>query len=611
MNDSEKELIRARIPVEDLVGRYTTLRKSGNRYKALCPFHSEKTPSFHVDPERGLWHCYGACSVGGDIFSFLMKVEGIGFREALERLAEQSGVVLAAPGKSEQDSIRERDRKEQLREALAEADRFFRDRLARSSEARAYCAERGIDHAARERFAIGYAPDAWSELAEHLIRRRIPGPVAEEAGLVSRSRRGDGWIDRFRARIVFPIHDLQERVIGFGGRLIQPAENAPKYLNSPETPLFVKSRTLYALPWARKAIQTSDRVLVVEGYMDALAAHQAGFANVVATLGTSLTDEHVRILGRYTRNIVLSFDADEAGVRAALRAAELFTAAGPEYNLRILSLPPGEDPDSMLRAGKTQGFRDALETARTVPAFRLDALLKANRTDTVTGRENTLREAIAILAEVDSSLEREFLIGELAPLHPAFAHGGGRAEATLRAEVDRLIAGRRWNRPHRPSNSPTAPAGVDRTKVTTPDASVESRATRVAERLLVRALLSNEWRERVLQALPEGAMQTAFRNPGNRAIAEAVRRCFPESLRYESLPPEIAALATSLSIGQPDDEPLAAAVIEGCLERVVAEGLRRSETRLQTVGDGEGKEMDAEALRAWYASVRARKGAGP
>ncbi|MFM7320559.1 MAG: DNA primase, partial [Armatimonadota bacterium] len=244
MNDSEKELIRARIPVEDLVGRYTTLRRSGSRFKALCPFHSEKTPSFHVDPERGLWHCYGACSTGGDIFSFLMKVEGIGFRDALERLAEQAGVVLASQGRSEHDVARERDHKDRLREAMAEADRFFRTRLSVSSEALAYCAQRGIDHDARERFAIGFAPDEWSALAQHLLARRIPGDIAAEAGLISQNRRGDGWIDRFRGRLIFPIHDLQERVVGFGGRLLAPAENAPKYLNSPETPLFLKSRTL-------------------------------------------------------------------------------------------------------------------------------------------------------------------------------------------------------------------------------------------------------------------------------------------------------------------------------------------------------------------------------
>jgi DNA primase len=266
---------------------------------------------------------------------------------------------------------------------------------------------------------------------------------AEKAGLVFRSRHAENaFIDKFYARLIFPIRDVQERVVGFGGRLMAPAENAPKYLNSPETPVFSKSRILYGLHRARKAIQAEDRAVVVEGYLDVVQAHQAGFHNVVATLGTALTEEHVRLLYRYSKNVVLSFDADEAGVRAALKAAALFDGTDENATVRVLALPPGDDPDSLLARGDAPAFRRAIDSAVTVPEFRLRVLRAKTDVSTDAGKIAFLREALPVLAEVRSVLERDLLVRRLAPYHPAYATGGARAEESLRTELDGYLARR-------------------------------------------------------------------------------------------------------------------------------------------------------------------------
>jgi DNA primase catalytic core len=454
MELSEKDTIRQRVDLVEFISRYTALKRSGRTYKGLCPFHNERTPSFHVDPDKGFWRCYGQCGIGGDIFAFTMKAESLTFPEAAERLAQLAGVTLTYNnGMDASEAARQRDEKERLYSANAEAMRFFRTFLGKAKLAQDYIKERGLAHETLENFQIGYAPDEWSALSRFLQNRGIGMEDAERAGLSYPSRRVQGeFTDKFRGRLIFPIVDVQERVVAFGGRIIPNPElppdtnQGPKYLNSPETPIFSKSRVLYGLNRGRKAISDSDRVLVVEGYMDVVAAHQAGIENVVATLGTSLTDDHIRILGRYTKNILLSFDSDEAGVKAALRAAELFTAHGPEFALKILAMPPGDDPDSMLRRGNIAGFRKAMDSARTVPEFRIDGLKQQFDLTDESGRMAYLRESIAILAEVRSSLELDVLVGRLAPYHPAFG-SGTRAESSILAEVQR------W-RTQRPGSAP-------------------------------------------------------------------------------------------------------------------------------------------------------------
>ena len=457
MELSEKDEIRQRVDLVEFISRYTALKRTGRTFKGLCPFHNEKTASFTVDPDKGFWRCFGQCGIGGDIFAFVMKAESLTFPEAAERLAQIAGVTLTYKnGLDASEAARQRDEKERLYSANAEAMRFFRSFLGKAKLAQDYIKERGLAHETLESFQIGYAPDEWSALSRHLQSRGVPMDAAQQAGLNSPSRRTQGeFVDKFRGRLIFPIIDVQERIVGFGGRIIPnpdlpPDTNAgPKYLNSPETPIFFKGRILYGLNRARKAVSDSDRVLVVEGYMDVVAAHQAGIENVVATLGTSLTDDHIRVLGRYTKNILLSFDSDEAGVRAALRAAELFTAHGPDFALKILAMPEGDDPDSMLRRGNVAGFRKAMDSARSVPEFRIDGLKRQFDLTDENGRMGYLREAIPILAEVRSSLELDLLVRRLAPYHPSFG-SGTRAEASLLNEVQR------W-RTQRPGTAPPAP----------------------------------------------------------------------------------------------------------------------------------------------------------
>lgn len=443
MEASEKEEIRARTDIVELIGGYTALRQAGRSYKGLCPFHQEKTPSFTVNPEKGLWRCYGACQTGGDVFSFLMKAEGLSFPEASERLANRAGVTITPLGGDREEAERTRSERERIYAANAAAVRFFREAFSRATLAQEYARKRGLAHETLEDFGIGYAPDDWSQLADYLKRNGVHLADAEKAGLVGASRRGDGtYIDKFRGRLIFPIHDLQERVVAFGGRLLLPAENAPKYLNSPETPVFSKSKILYGLARARKAIQERDLAVVVEGYMDAVACHQAGIANVVAILGTALTDEHVRLIRRHTKNVVLSLDSDEAGIRAALRSAELFAGAGDDMTLRILSLPPGEDPDAMLARGGSALFLKAIEGAVTVPEFRLRTAEARFDTRTDEGKAAFLREAVPIIAEVGSPLEQDRLVRRFAHYH---VDGGAHAEESLRAEIQHFRAGRRGN----------------------------------------------------------------------------------------------------------------------------------------------------------------------
>ena len=355
---SDIDEVRSRIDLVSVVERYVTLKRAGGKLKGLCPFHQEKTPSFTVSPEIGRWYCFGSCAEGGDVFKFVQKIENLSFPEALERLALQANVTLtgrrngtdAGLGDGPRSEAGEKDR---IYRINALALRFYRETLGRSSVARNYLQERGLVHAAQENFSLGFAVDEWDGLCRFLTQKGVALADAEKAGLVTIGERGT--FDKLRGRLIFPIFDVQERPIAFGGRLIAEARpGQPKYWNSPETPVFSKSRTLYGLSRARKAIAAREQAIVVEGYTDVIACHQAGFENVVATLGTSLTEEHVQILARLASVVMLAFDADSAGLKAAGRAAQIFEAQ--EVEVRVLDLPEGEDPDSLPAFGQASGF---------------------------------------------------------------------------------------------------------------------------------------------------------------------------------------------------------------------------------------------------------------
>lgn len=652
-DDSEKEQVRSRTDIVALVSQYTPLRRVGSKFKGICPFHQEKTPSFNVDPEMGRWHCFGACSEGGDAFKFLQKIESLSFPEALERLAERAGITLTRTGQDREEAQRQQSERDRLYSVNALALRFFRETLARARMAQDYTQKRGLAHEIMEQFGVSYAPDDWSGLSEYLLSQKIHMEDAEKAGLVFASRRGDGtYTDKFRGRLMFPIIDLQERIVGFGGRLLVPAENAPKYLNSPETPIFSKSKILYGLNRAKKAVEKANQILVVEGYMDVIACHQAGILNVVATLGTSLTDEHVRLIRRYTQNVVLSFDSDEAGVRAALRAAALFAAnvgagaAGESGTLRILSLPPGEDPDSLLGKGQAAAFRKAIDAALTVPEFRLRTLLARYDVQTEEGKIAFLREALLVVAAVPSVLEQDLLLRRLASYHPAFAAGGSRAEESLRAEMARLREN--GSVPDAPSNGvPSEPLrgdivvpprrggnGVNSNANGARNAYPKQRPTPVpypsappppqrtaaesAERTLLLALLSEEWARQTAQALRSVAEKTQcsvlelFPTPRLGQLADAVLE--PIEGHYSTkqtlaqlADPDMVDLASELTLEEDRIAPLAQEVIADCLLTLRKRRISVTNQEIARAQQEGNRILTDEELRQWSRRSRAAK----
>lgn len=609
MELSEKEEIRRRLDLVEFISRYTTLKRAGSTYKGLCPFHNEKTPSFTVDPDRGSWHCWGACSTGGDIFAFIMKAENLTFFEAAERLAALAGVTLSRRGMDSAEAARQRDEKERLFEINADAARFYQAMLTKAKLAQDYVKERGLIHQTLTNFGIGFAPDEWSALSRHLLSRNLSMEDAERAGLNRPAQRAGEFTDKFRGRLIFPIYDVQERIVAFGGRIIpnpdlpEGTNQGPKYLNSPETPVFSKSRILYGLNRARKAISDQDRVLVVEGYMDVVAAHQAGIENVVATLGTSLTDEHIKILGRYTKNIILSFDSDEAGVRAALRAAELFQSHGPEFVLRILAMPPGDDPDSMLRRGDIAGFRKTMDSAYTVPEFRLRGLEAHVDLQSERGKMDFLREAIPILAEVRSSLELDLLVRRLAPHHPAFG-SGTRAEASILSEVQRWRSQRPGSaaQPSEDVLTPTPPrpryepgqrrypprngANTGRPWERTPPPRPEAPVTRApstalerAERTVLRGFLADDWKGVTVRALERAASTlgysagTLFTHPQAQSLIDTLfpllaGRLVVQRALDQLTDQELHFFASQFLVASENDPPLSEEAIQDCVEKL-------------------------------------------
>ena len=312
---SVSDEVRQRIDIVGLISRYTPLKKAGSTYKGLCPFHSERTPSFVVFPHSNTWHCFGACATGGDAFTFLMKKENIEFREALEILAREAGVNLQdEPG---DDSHRQRSLLYTLNDLAAA---YFQEVLhshPAAQPARDYLERRGIDQDTAARFRLGYALDNWNALRDHLSAKGYTVDQQLLAGLVKRHEERDSIYDAFRHRVMFPIRDRQARVIGFGGRVLDDSQ--PKYLNTAETPVFHKSHVIYGIDLAYQSIRDAHQVVIVEGYMDVIAAHQFGFANVVACMGTALTPDQLRQLQRLTSDFVLALDADSAGQQATIR----------------------------------------------------------------------------------------------------------------------------------------------------------------------------------------------------------------------------------------------------------------------------------------------------
>lgn len=402
--------IRDAADIVDLISETVILKKTGRNFIGLCPFHAEKTPSFTVSPEKQIFHCFG-CGEGGNVFTFLMKAEGLSFPEALKKVAGRYGIQLPSP------TMRDgRGRETGERERLFAVNRlaldFFMQNLAHSDKgrrARAYLRQRGLDPATMERFAVGYAPPGWENLGNYLSRSKVAARLGVLCGLLVERKERDGYYDRFRDRIMVPIFDLGGQVIAFGGRVMD--DSLPKYLNSPETPVFSKGRTLFNLHRARIKGRQADSVLIVEGYFDLIALVQNGIENVVATLGTALTGDHVQRLKGCTRNLVLVFDGDAAGLQAARRSYAVF--AGHGVDARVVVLPAGHDPDSFVREFGREGFLRKVGAAEGIVTFLINTAVSRHGTS-IRGKIRAVDDMMPMLAAIDDQVARSLYMRELA-----------------------------------------------------------------------------------------------------------------------------------------------------------------------------------------------------
>jgi DNA primase len=440
------ERVRQHFDIVDLIGEYVSLKKSGRSYMGCCPFHNEKSPSFSVSQDKQLYHCFG-CGASGNLFTFVMEKEGLSFFEAVEHLARRANISIPFQELEDVESPEYKRRKEMLR-AHDLAAKYYNHILMNTEAGRPglmYLESRGISRSMIEAFSLGYAPDSWNVLCTFLKKRGFAEDLLVEAGLLSESANQKGrYFDKFRDRVMFPIHDGQGQVIGFGGRVLGRGE--PKYLNSPETPLFHKGRHLYNLHRARASMRSSGQVIVLEGYMDVISAYQAGVQNVVAVLGTALTEDHVRLLRRNVQEIVMTFDGDKAGQQAALRSAEVVKNA--DVKARVATLPDGLDPDDFLKKyGKDAFIRAVHDNSSSMTTFRVLALRKDHNLSTEKGREDYLRDVIGkVLVDVQSPIELEKQLKELSE---EFGISVNALEQELRLlrkstqEADK--ANRKWN----------------------------------------------------------------------------------------------------------------------------------------------------------------------
>ena len=564
--------IRNRVDIVEVVSAYLPLKRSGGNHRGLCPFHQEKTPSFNVNEPRQIFHCFG-CGVGGNVFSFLMRMEGLSFPEAVKRLGERVGIEVEETPDSPAE-IRRREASEQLLKINDTASAFYHRVLLEDpagAEGRRYLRQRGYDGETVRAFRLGFAPGRWEALAEHLKAQGFADEDVRAAGLIREGQKGRGDYDLFRNRLLFPIYDLQEHVVAFGGRVLD--DSLPKYINSPETPVYQKSKTLYGLCQARDAMRHHREVLVVEGYFDLLALAKAGFENVVATCGTALTADHARILKRYVDKVMLLFDEDAAGRQASFRGMDVLLPEG--LSTRMISLPAGADPDSLLRDQGPQVFREALAAARPALEIFMDDQLALNG-DSVEGRARAAQEILARLRRLPSDLEKDLYTKQLASLtglSEDLLRDGGRDVVPQRPPVAR-----------RQQSRPSGPA------------SAEKRL----QRFLLKLMLADAGVRRGVQ--DEGTSQL-FLDEEYRAVGEHLLKLqqpdgtLPENLVDTTQDDAIQPLLASLLMEEDHSFGDAVEQIFADCRRAVAKGqLKMRLKELDALEDAARRDRDDEAL---------------
>jgi DNA primase len=470
------EQIRQGNDIVEVIGSYFPLKRAGANFRALCPFHKEKTPSFNVHPQKQIWHCFG-CGAGGDVFTFVMKYENLDFASAARRLAERAGVRLEFEQGGSGSEGSARDQKDVLLKLHEQAATFFHETLLRdrtAEAARAYLAKRRINAETVKRWRLGYSSDAWDALIQWAGPKKFSPELLETAGLALRRERGDGYYDRFRGRLMFPICDEQGRVVGFSGRILTDAENQPKYVNSPETPVFQKGKILFALDKAKRAILDAKLAVVCEGQVDTISCHEAGLSNVVAPQGTALTERHARILKRYTEEVVLMFDADAAGQNAVVRGAEPLWEAG--LAIRVAVLPHGYDPDGFVKEFGAEKLKNLITKAPTFFVYLLERLSKQYDPRSDSGKLQIARHLADWLVRTPSPILRSTYAQQTAVRLAV-------PEDAVWQEVRRLQAGRRTDTSSNDSeDAPTDPSV----------ANTERPSPLPAETLLLQLMLTDE-----------------------------------------------------------------------------------------------------------------------
>lgn len=571
------EEIRRRCDIGEIVGQYVSLRRVGRALVGRCPFHDDRTPSFSVSPEKQLFHCFG-CKASGDVFGFVMRKEGLDFPEAVEALARRAGVRLPEDAPSPEEARRRGEREQDL-QALAAAAAYYHRVLKEdpaAGAARRYLRERGVTDETRDRFGLGFAPAGGRALLGALRRQGVSAEALERSGLIAPGPDGEPR-DRFRGRLMFPIRDELGRVIGFGGRVL--GEGQPKYLNSPETPLFNKRLVWFGLDLARGAIRERGRALVMEGYMDVVTAHQHGFTHAVASLGTALSREQAWSLARHAKEAILAYDADEAGTLAALRGIEVFRRTG--CRVRVARVPEGKDPDGFLRARGAAAFREVVDGALPLLDFVFEEAVRGRDLAKIEEKAAVVGALLPHLAAEESAVTGDAYVSR-------FAARLGVSEEAFRRELKKYL---------RAAARAVLPAGDAKytgknTWETSSDfsfqwegsrggaAAAAGRGPQPAERHLLRLLLQHpELREAAREALVPGDFEDGL----HRRLAERLLEPVPWVARddqgegatlmlFGGTDPELRDLIAALMMEAPAGERA---------DRAFADGVARLQRRRQ------------------------------
>jgi DNA primase len=515
--DSKIDDVRAASDIVDVISSYLSLRKRGKNYLGLCPFHKEKTPSFNVSPERQMYHCFG-CGAGGNVFTFVMEHEKVSFVEAVRTLAERAGIALPTGGPDDRAQATEI---EALYDVCRKAELHFHQNMTSTVEGKLaleYLHHRGFTDDTIKRFVLGYSMHSWDDVIQFAANEGVDVGLVEKAGLVVKKEDGSGYYDRFRGRVMFPILSPSGRTIGFGARKLREDDTLAKYINSPETPIYNKSRILYGLFQSKEALRAEDNAILVEGYADLLSVFQSGVQNVVASSGTALTEEQIQLVGRYTKNVTLVYDADSAGSKATMRGVDLIIESG--LDVKVAALPEGEDPDSFVRKHGRVHFQQLIDKAMSFLDFKAKQFQDQGFFATPEGQTRAVRSIVETIAKMKDELKRNFYIKSVSERYGIY-------ESVLYRELEKLVSQSKARESFERARAavPSAPSAE------VPQAGTLSEEPLPAiERDLLKVMLENG-NEMVRKVLSSISIET-FSNVRARALAQVLARQTDERIEW-------------------------------------------------------------------------------